>query len=99
MQAATRSCRVPTFRHIRPQFSEGVAMNQPQVSREEGLTWDQIEEARQRLSGVAHRTPVLHSRQFDEAAGCGVFLKAENLQRGGAFKFRGAYNKIKAESE
>jgi threonine dehydratase len=47
--------------------------------------------------GVAIRTPVLHSRQFDEEAGCTVFFKAENLQRAGAFKFRGAYNKIKAE--
>ena len=63
------------------------------------LTWDDIEEARTRLAGVAHRTPVLRSRQFDEAAGATVFFKAENLQRGGAFKFRGAYNKIKAETE
>jgi threonine dehydratase len=63
------------------------------------LTWADIEQARARLSGVAHSTPVLHSRQFDEAAGATVFFKAENLQRGGAFKFRGAYNKIKAETE
>src|SRR5215475_4908673 len=63
------------------------------------LTWDDIEAARRRLAGVAHRTPVLTSRQFDEAAGATVFFKAENLQRGGAFKFRGAYNKIKAETE
>jgi threonine dehydratase len=63
------------------------------------LTWDDIEQARKRLSGVAHRTPVLRSRQFDEACGATVFFKAENLQRGGAFKFRGAYNKIKAETE
>jgi len=62
-------------------------------------TWDDIEQARKRLSGVAHRTPVLTSRQFDEASGATVFFKAENLQRGGAFKFRGAYNKIKAETE
>jgi threo-3-hydroxy-L-aspartate ammonia-lyase len=62
-------------------------------------TWDDIEAARRRLAGVAHRTPVLTSRQFDEACGATVFFKAENLQRGGAFKFRGAYNKIKAESE
>ena len=62
-------------------------------------TWQDIEQARERLSGVAHRTPVLTSRQFDEACGATVFFKAENLQRGGAFKFRGAYNKIKAETE
>jgi threonine dehydratase len=62
-------------------------------------SWEDIEAARRRLHGVAHRTPVLSSRQFDEAAGTTVFFKAENLQRAGAFKFRGAYNKIKAETE
>jgi threonine dehydratase len=51
--------------------------------------------ASQRLEGVAHRTPVLTSRSLDEACGAErVFLKAENLQRGGAFKFRGAYNAV-----
>ncbi|MEP6801986.1 MAG: pyridoxal-phosphate dependent enzyme [Acidobacteriota bacterium] len=63
------------------------------------LTFARIEEARRRLTGVAIRTPVLRSRQFDDAANASVFFKAENLQRAGAFKFRGAYNKIKAESE
>ena len=62
-------------------------------------TWEDIQQARRRLEGVAHRTPVLHSRQFDEEARASVFFKAENFQRAGAFKFRGAYNKIKAESE
>ena len=62
-------------------------------------TWEDIQQARRRLAGVAHRTPVLSSRQFDEASGATVFFKAENLQRAGAFKFRGAYNKIKAETE
>jgi len=51
-------------------------------------------EAAARLDGVAHRTPVFTSRTLDERAGGRVFLKAENLQRGGAFKFRGAYNTI-----
>jgi threonine dehydratase len=46
------------------------------------------------LDGVAHRTPVISSRTLDERAGAQVFVKAENLQRGGAFKFRGAYTKI-----
>jgi threonine dehydratase len=62
-------------------------------------TWGDIEAARKRLEGVAHRTPVLRSKQFDAECGAEVFFKAENLQRGGAFKFRGAYNKITAESE
>src|SRR5437773_5597088 len=63
------------------------------------LTFDDIAAARKRLEGVAIRTPVLRSRQFDQAAGAEVFFKAENFQRAGAFKFRGAYNKIKTETE
>src|SRR5262244_1549771 len=58
------------------------------------LTFNDILQARGRLQGVAHRTPVLTSKQFDEHAACEVFFKAENLQRAGAFKFRGAYNKL-----
>jgi threonine dehydratase len=63
------------------------------------VSWDDITAARRRLEGVAIRTPVLRSRQFDEEAGATVYFKAENLQRAGAFKFRGAYNKIKTEME
>ena len=48
----------------------------------------------ERLAGVAHRTPVLTSRSLDEVTGNTVFLKCENFQRMGAFKFRGAYNAI-----
>ncbi|HEX5081652.1 MAG TPA: threo-3-hydroxy-L-aspartate ammonia-lyase [Blastocatellia bacterium] len=58
------------------------------------LTFNDILKARERLRGVAHRTPVLRSRQFNEHSDCEVFFKAENLQRVGAFKFRGAYNKL-----
>jgi threonine dehydratase len=53
-----------------------------------------IQEARQRIAGRVHRTPVFTSRAFDEAVGCRVFFKCENLQRAGAFKARGAMNKI-----
>jgi threonine dehydratase len=63
------------------------------------LTYADIEAARRRLVGAAIRTPVLTSRQFDQEAGASVFFKAENLQRAGAFKFRGAYNKLKAATE
>jgi threonine dehydratase len=48
------------------------------------------------LAGVAHRTPVLTSRQLDERVGGRVWLKAEHLQRVGAFKFRGAYTALAA---
>jgi threonine dehydratase len=59
-----------------------------------GVTYADIEAAAQRLEGVAHRTPVATSRQFDELAGCQAYFKCENLQRMGAFKFRGAYNAL-----
>ena len=58
------------------------------------ITFADIQAAAARLRGVAHRTPVVTSRTLDALAGCAVFLKCENLQRGGAFKFRGAYNTI-----
>jgi threonine dehydratase len=58
------------------------------------LSLDDVRAAAERLSGVAHRTPVLTSRTLDERTGATVFLKAECLQRGGAFKFRGAFNMI-----
>ncbi|MFZ1018073.1 MAG: pyridoxal-phosphate dependent enzyme, partial [Candidatus Cybelea sp.] len=56
------------------------------------VTIESVRDAAQRLAGVAHRTPVLHSRSLDLACGSRVFVKCENLQRMGAFKFRGAYN-------
>jgi threonine dehydratase len=60
------------------------------------LTTDLIHEARERISSRIHRTPVITSRQFDEVAGKEVFFKCENLQRAGAFKIRGATNKIRS---
>jgi threo-3-hydroxy-L-aspartate ammonia-lyase len=58
------------------------------------IEFDDVVAAARRLGGVAHRTPVVTSRTLDSLVGASLFLKAENLQRGGAFKFRGAYNKI-----
>jgi threonine dehydratase len=55
-----------------------------------------VQIAAERLRGVAHRTPIFTSRTLDERCGASVFLKAENLQRVGAFKFRGAWNAISA---
>ncbi len=57
---------------------------------------DQVRRAAERLDGVAHRTPVLSSRTLDDHTGASVVLKAENLQRVGAFKFRGAYTALAA---
>ena len=55
-------------------------------------TLDSVREAATRLKGVAHRTPVMTSRTLNERVGAEVFVKCENFQRMGAFKFRGAYN-------
>ncbi|WP_340682427.1 pyridoxal-phosphate dependent enzyme [Amycolatopsis coloradensis] len=56
------------------------------------VTIDDIRDAAARLAGIAHRTPVVRSRTLDDLVGAEVFIKCENLQRVGAFKFRGAYN-------
>jgi threonine dehydratase len=58
--------------------------------------YDDVVAAAARLAGVAHRTPVLTSRTADALTGATLFFKCENLQRSGAFKFRGAYNAIAA---
>jgi threonine dehydratase len=63
------------------------------------LTLELIKEAAARIAGRVHRTPVVTSRSFNEAAGCEVFFKCENLQRAGAFKARGATNKILSLSD
>jgi threo-3-hydroxy-L-aspartate ammonia-lyase len=58
------------------------------------LTLEHVKEAARRLDGRVHRTPVITSRSLDAATGHAVFLKCENLQRAGAFKIRGALNKL-----
>ena len=57
-------------------------------------TYDDVIAAARRLDGHAHRTPVLTSRTVDDEFGAKVFFKAENFQRMGAFKFRGAFNAL-----
>lgn len=56
--------------------------------------FDAVLAAAGRIKGHAHRTPVMRSRQADEAFGAQLFFKCENLQRAGAFKFRGAFNAL-----
>ncbi len=58
------------------------------------ITLDDVRAAAERLDGVANRTPVFTSRTLDERTDARVHVKAECFQRGGAFKFRGAYNAI-----
>jgi threo-3-hydroxy-L-aspartate ammonia-lyase len=64
------------------------------------LTLDLIREAHARITPLVHRTPVITSRAFDAAtSGRRVFFKCENLQRAGAFKMRGAANKLLSLSD
>jgi threo-3-hydroxy-L-aspartate ammonia-lyase len=58
------------------------------------ISFDDVVRAHERLADAAHRTPVLTSSTADELSGAQFFFKCENLQRMGAFKFRGAYNAI-----
>lgn len=57
-------------------------------------TYDDIAAAARRIEGAAHRTPILTSRRIDAELGLKFFFKAEHLQRGGAFKIRGAFNAL-----
>ena len=62
-------------------------------------TFDDVTAAAGRIKGFAHQTPVLTSRTFNEELDAQVFFKCENLQRTGAFKFRGAFNSLAKFSE
>jgi len=58
------------------------------------VSFEDVKDAARRLKGIAHRTPVATSRTLDDRLSARLFLKCENLQRAGAFKFRGAYNAV-----
>src|ERR671925_1223494 len=58
------------------------------------LTLEDVRAAARRLGNRIHRTPVISCQSFDDASGYQVFFKCENLQRAGAFKIRGALNKL-----
>src|SRR5438445_815793 len=59
-----------------------------------GVSIDDVHAAARRLRNRIHRTPVVSCQSMDDATGFAVFLKCENLQRAGAFKIRGALNKL-----
>jgi threonine dehydratase len=61
-------------------------------ARGTNLNFEQVQAASERIAAIAHRTPVMTSRLFDEATGVTCHCKCENFQRGGAFKIRGAAN-------
>ena len=75
------------------------AQAQPSLTSPALPTYDDVVAAAGRIEGIAHRTPVLTSRTADSLTGATLFFKAENLQRAGSFKFRGAYNAIARLSE
>jgi threonine dehydratase len=66
----------------------------PDMADTSALQFSDVQQAAARIKGAAHRTPVLTSRTADTMTGAQLFFKCENLQRTGAFKFRGAYNAI-----
>jgi threonine dehydratase len=66
------------------------------ISMTSPVRYDEIVTAAARIAGVAVRTPLLRSDTLDRLTGAQVFLKPENLQRTGSFKFRGAYNRLSA---
>jgi threonine dehydratase len=68
--------------------------NRRAVTATARLTLDDVRAAARRLAGRIDRTPVVASAAFDDASGCRVFFKCENLQRAGSFKIRGALNKL-----
>ncbi len=69
------------------------------VSFPVALEFCEIEKARDRLKGKASVTPLLNFAVLDERVGGRVFIKAENLQRTGSFKFRGAFNRVSLIAE
>src|SRR5487761_1966134 len=68
--------------------------NSPHAFKRFVITSDDVRAAAERLRGVGRRTPGMRATSFDAEAGASVWLKCEQFQRAGAFKFRGAYNKI-----
>jgi len=69
-------------------------VNRPPKGRVPAVSFDDVASAARLLEGHCHRTPVMSSRTVDKRVGARVFFKCENLQRAGAFKFRGAYNAL-----
>nr|WP_240162492.1 threo-3-hydroxy-L-aspartate ammonia-lyase [Glaciimonas sp. PAMC28666] len=65
----------------------------------DNLSFGDVQQAAQRIKGAAHRTPVMTSKTANDIAGAELFFKCENLQRIGAFKFRGAYNALSQFTE
>ncbi len=87
----TYLCHCPLLSNSPP-----TATSLPTLASPLPVTIEAVRQAGARIEGVAHRTPVVTSRTANEMVGAEVFFKCENLQRAGAFKFRGAYNALAA---
>src|SRR5581483_7025065 len=74
-------------------------MSLASTATDQSVAFDDVLSAAERVKPLARRTPILTSRLFNEAAGVDTFFKCENLQRGGAFKIRGAANLLFCLSE
>lgn len=73
---------------------EPATLSTPDTDAALAVNYDDVASAARLLSGRCHHTPVMTSHTVDERVGARVFFKCENLQRAGAFKFRGAYNAL-----
>jgi threo-3-hydroxy-L-aspartate ammonia-lyase len=98
--AATNPCSCLVAPHLfLPWLTGKMIMTTTPATAPLAISFDDVKAARERIAGVADVTPVLTSRTADELSGASLFFKAENLQRVGAFKFRGAYNAISRLSD
>ncbi len=81
---------------LRRRSPAAAAADAPRIDTSDELTFTHVERARERQTPYVRRTPVEHSSDLSDLAGCEVYLKLENLQRTGAFKLRGAVSKLLA---
>jgi threonine dehydratase len=79
---------------VQPHYGNPVRAESGNATGAAGVDYEDVVAAAGRIEGVAHKTPVLTSRLIDEQVGAHVLFKCENLQRAGAFKFRGAFNTL-----
>ena len=81
------------------QMSQPPTAHKPDPALATAVTLKHVQDAATRIKGIAHRTPVLSSTSLTRCTGCSkLHFKCENIQRAGAFKFRGAYNALSSLS-
>jgi threonine dehydratase len=98
-RARRRSVLIPPTDHRAPDPRPGARLPQRPGQSPPSLGLEDVRRAAAQLTGVAHRTPVLSSSALNDISGAELSIKVEAFQRGGAFKFRGAYNAISSLDE